>query len=144
MQWLDSRVDDLEKALGIRTQGESDSIGHVIRQGHGSGAPNLAGLVINEGNSGGFYGASLVSIARARAAALYASMADRFEGTMVGSMAPDVHIAGYIDSLTQEVRAGGETLTRVAMAGKTKQLDMAAFLDSNSRNAIYKLVAQEK
>lgn len=127
VQWLDSRVNDLEKALGIQ-----------------KGTPDLTGLVINEGNSGGFYGASLTSIAKARSAALYASMADRFEGTMVGAMNPNVHISGYIDSLVQEARAGGETLTRAVMAGKTKRLDMGAFLDSNSRNAIYKLVAQEK
>ena len=126
VQWLDSKSEQIERALGIR-----------------AGEPNLSGLVINDGESNENFGASLKSIARDRAAALYASLADRFEGAMVGALQP-ASIAGYAGEISLEIRPDGVTLTKAVMEPKAVQLNLGAFLDSNSRNAIFKLVAQEK
>lgn len=128
IQWLDSRADDIRKIFGI-----------------GSGQPNLDGLVLNEGPaSDASIGASLTQIAKARAAAVYASLVDRYEGSMTGYMNPNVHLNGWISQITHRATVDGQVVTEVQYPPQVPQMSVASFLDSNTRALIFKLVSVEK
>lgn len=121
--WDDSRATDIEKVFGV-----SD------------GVPNLAGLVLNEGASSGTTGASLNRIALARATAIYASLTDRYEMEMTGYMNGNVYPAGYGGELTHRIDPQGVATTVLSMPRQVQPMDLRAFLDSSTRQAMDKLV----
>jgi hypothetical protein len=124
VQWLDSRSTDIEKLFGVK-----------------EGEPNLKGLVLNEGDTTDqTKGGSLKAIAKAHAATIYAMLVDRFEGTMAGHLHPDLSMQGWMQELTHEVKPDGEAVTRVLLPESIRKLDMRGFLDSNTRQAIERLV----
>jgi hypothetical protein len=127
IQWSDARSADIEKVFGI-----------------GDGEPNLKGLVLNEGDGTNLErGASLNQIARATAARVYGSLVDRYEGEATGAMNGGLHLNGWVSEISHEYTPRGETLTRVAMPPKIPQMNLAAFLDSNTRAALFRLVKAE-
>ena len=121
--WDDSRATDTEKLFGVT-----------------DGVPNLSGMVLNEGESTGTTGASLNRIAKARAAAVYSSLADRYEMEMTGYMNGNVYPAGYGGELTHRIDPQGVATTSLAMPRQVQPLDLRAFLDSSTRQAMDKLV----
>lgn len=128
VQWKDDRSTDIDKIFGL-TDGE----------------PNLQGLVINEGEPGDLAnGASLNAIAKAEAARVYASLVDRFEGTMTGYMNGQVRPAGWISEVSHEVATNGAATTSVAMPPQVPQMSLFSFLDSSSRASILRLVQPER
>lgn len=128
VQWLDSRKADIEKIFGLPVGVKGD--------------PDLTGLVINEGTNKTDLatGASLNAIARAKAAAIYGSLVDRYEGTMTGHMNGKVDANGWIDQVIHRLEPSGDTVTSIAMAETPPQFDLMSFLDSNARQAILRLV----
>jgi hypothetical protein len=124
--WNDdpAKVIEIEKCFGL-TEGE----------------PNLAGLVINEdAQSNLVNGASLNAIAKAAAARLYASLADRFEGQMAGYINGQVRPSGWATEVRHEVMPDGMAVTRVMLPPSVPQMNLLSFLDSNSRQAILRAV----
>lgn len=125
--WKDDRSSDIEKAFGL-TEGE----------------PNLSDLVLNEGSVTDLAtGASLNQLARARAAAVYGSLVDRYEGDMTGAMMGGVHLNGWIDKITHEGLPKGSAFTRISMPTRIPQMSLLSFLDSNTRAATLHLVRPE-
>lgn len=124
--WNDdpAKVIEIEKCFGL-TEGE----------------PNLQGLVINEdAQSNLVNGASLNAIAKAAAARLYASLADRFEGQMAGYINGQARPSGWATEIRHEVRPDGMAITSVMLPPSVPQMNLLSFLDSNSRQAILKTV----
>lgn len=127
IQWKDSKAAEIEKIFGI-TEGE----------------PNLDGLVLNDGPIGSLEtGASLPSIARAQAASVYASLVDRYQGKSSGAMNGNVHLNGYLASITHQAIKNGGAYTSIAMREKVPQFSLQSWLDSNSRAVINHLVRVE-
>lgn len=120
IQWLDARATDIEKIFGV-TEGE----------------PNLDGLVLNQGNKTNLEtGASLNAIAKAVAASYYASLVDRYEGTMTGHLNGQIKMNGWVDQISHRLETDGTATTSIDMADDLPQFDLMAFLDSSTRAAI--------
>lgn len=120
IQWRDARSTDIEKIFGI-TEGE----------------PDLTDLVLNEGPVTNLKtGASLNAIAKGVAASYYASLVDRYEGTMTGHLNGGIHMNGWMDQVIHRLDTDGVATTAVAMAESLPQFDLMAFLDSSTRAAI--------
>lgn len=124
VQWKDDKSAEIEKIFGLT-----------------EGTPDLTGLVLNEGPDTDLAkGASINQIARARAAAIYASLVDRYEGEMTGYMNGGVRLVGWADEIIHSVDARGVATTRLAFPPDVPQMSLFSFLDSNSRAAILRLV----
>lgn len=125
VRWIDSRATDIESIFGI-----------------GEAAPNIDDLIINRGDpadvpgQNGLTGGSLVAIAKAAAARIYASLADRFEGSASGTMNPNVRLAGWMDTVTWELMPNGNFNTRISLPDKGPELDMLSLLDASTRAII--------
>lgn len=127
IRWDDAKAVEIERIFGL-TDGE----------------PNLDGLVLNEGPSTNLErGGSINLIARAAAARLYASLADRYEGEMAAHMNGGVHLSGHVGEIVHEYGTRAETVTRVTFPPKIAQMSLLSFLDSNTRAAILRLVQPE-
>ena len=139
--WNDSKKNEIEGIFGVRNGvdagDEADVTGPVEKN------PVEA---INEprGNSTNF-GGSLRLIAQAHATTVWASLVDRYEGeTVTHFQGEGVHIAGYASEVRHSLAQSGVMTTSVNFPPQVPRLNLAQFLDSNSRNAIFKLVAVEK
>lgn len=131
VQWKDDRAADIEAIFGI--QGNQPNLPNK--------APNLDGLVLNEGPSTDLEkGGSLNLIARAAAARVYASLTDRYEGEMTGAMNGNVHLSGNVAEIVHEYGQKGDTVTRLHFPPQVPQMSLLSFLDSNTRAAILHLV----
>ncbi len=118
--WFDDRKAETERLLGLR-----------------AGTPNLSGMVMNDGDAGSATGgASLKAIARAVAARIYASMADRNEGQAAVPFQAGMRIAGSIEEILYSTKPDGSTLARLSLAEKLPDLPMLSFLDASSRAII--------
>ena len=127
IQYLDDRKEDLKHAIGL-----------VDKQGE----PNLSGLVINEGQSSAQNGASLNNIANAYAAAIYASLSDRYYGETTGYLKSGLELKGYTTSVEHTVDAEGAATTRAVFPEDVPQMDFFAFLGASDRATLMKLVRQ--
>ncbi len=123
IRWLDSRAGDIEKCFGI-----------------GIGAPNLTGLILNDGPSSPSTGASLTNVAHAIAAQIYAQYVDRPQGQQAGHIKGGIELVGYIDEVTHELSPKGVGLTRVSLPGQIQPLSLKSYLDPSSIAAIDHLV----
>lgn len=124
VQWKDDASTELDKCFGI-----------------GDGEPNLSGLVINEGAPSDLQnGASLNAIAKAAAARLYATLCDRFEGSMAGYMNGQVRPGGWVSEIQHKLATDGVATTSVIMPSQIPQFSLFSWLDSASRQAIMRLV----
>ncbi len=129
--WNDSRSEDIEAVFGIQSNAPN------VPQSE----PNLKGLVLNEGSATDLNnGGSLNLIARAAAARFYASLSDRYEGEMTGSMNGGVHLSGNVSEIVHRYNAKGETVTQVNFPPSIPQMSLLSFLDSSTRAAILHLV----
>lgn len=125
--WVDSRSADIEKIFGIT-----------------DGAPNLKGLVINDGEtSDKRNGASLVTIALAAAARLYASMADRYQGAITGELLPLARPMGWANEIVHEITPDGVGQTHVALPDKLPQFNLLSYLDGSTRKILMRLAQQK-
>ena len=123
--WKDEKSGEIEKIFGLT-----------------SGQPNLDGLVLNEGSSGGAFGPSLNAIAKAEAAAVYASLVDRYEGEMTGAMNGGLHLSGWVSEITHRYAPTGETTTRIAMPAQLPRLSMQSLMSSSERAIMLRLAQQ--
>ena len=127
IQWSDDRVDDIEKIFGLSGGSPADP----------KNVPNLDGLVLNDGDKTDLNrGGSLNLIARAAAARVYASLTDRYEGEMTGPMNGGVHLSGNVSEIQHRYMPKGDTVTQVNFPPNVPQMNLLAFLDSNTRAAI--------
>lgn len=122
VRWSDDAAVEIEKCFGLTP-----------------GTPNLTNLLLNDGPSSPTTGASLNNVAQAVAAQLYAALLDRPQGTQGGHLNPDVKLAGYMDEVSHEIRPDAASITRISLPGRVPRLTLATYLDSSTRNAIYRL-----
>lgn len=101
---------------------------------------DISQLVMNLGDTRARFGGSLNSIAKGWAASIYASLTDRYEGDMTGYMQAGVTLAGWASEVSQQVDSQSVAVTRAKFPPHIPQLDLASFLDSSTRYAIFKLV----
>jgi len=134
IMWLDSRSSDIEALFGIAGGAASST----------PLTPNLKGLVINGEDGSLTTGASLVNLARAEAAKVYASLVDHYEGTVTGGMNGNVHLNGMTTDITHRLDPNGMTTTQLTLPSTferfSKQIDVFRWLSSTSRAVILKLV----
>lgn len=129
VRWLDSEASTIERIFQVPVEGPPPEDSRI------------KALTLNDNDSTDLStGGSLNRIAKARAAAVYASLVDRYEGSMAGAMNGGVHLAGWATEVAHELRPSGEALTTVSMPTAVPQFDLLSFLDSNTRAAILRLV----
>lgn len=119
IRWVDSRAEDIEGLFGITDR-----------------KPNLDDLVLNakpQAKIDSQQAASLVEMARAIGASLYARFVDRFEGQASGHLHSALTIDGWMESVTVQVGQRGEGTTHIKMADAPVQLDFRSLLDSGTR-----------
>ena len=134
IQWKDSRSSDIEKIFGLDNGNPTDQ------------EPNLENLVVNSGDVEGVrFGASLRNLAESHATTVWMSLVDRYEGNITSHFqGGGVHLAGYANEIKHTLHPNGVATTSSSFPTEVPRLNLAQFLDSNSRNAIFKLVAVEK
>src|SRR3990167_1788613 len=133
VQWLDSESSTIEQIFGI-TEVEKDA------KSKAAFADRVNALTINQGTSALDTGASLTAIALAKAASIYGSLVDRYEGEMAGYLNGNIHVNGWGDHVEHKLDVNGVATTSVKMAETVPQFDIMSWLDSNSRAAILGLV----
>lgn len=129
--WLDSRSEDIERAFGVRP----------------GAVPDLSDLIINlDGVSGeDIGGASLNAIAKAAAARVYGSMADRLEGGATFDLDPTISVDGWIQEVAHELTVNGETFTIATLPqGETAKMNLFGLMDNGTRAVILKLASAER
>jgi hypothetical protein len=122
--WLDKRSRDIERLFGV---------------GGDEKPPDITDIVLNEGPKGGVGAASLQAIARASAARLYASMADRWQGEASVTMNKDLRPVGYLEEVEHTLESDGVARSRLKLPQKIEPFDLFTFLDSSQRMITMKL-----
>lgn len=137
VQWLDSESATIERIFGI-TEVPPDPVSQAAF------AAKVNALTINQGSTSLDTGASLTAIALAKAASIYSSLVDRYEGEMAGYMNGRIQLDGWMDHVEHKLDVSGVATTSIKMADTVPQFDIMSWLDSNSRAAILGLVQPER
>jgi len=123
IRWLDAKRKEIEKIFGQR-----------------EGEPNLAGLVLNhDPKKPRDDGASLTAIARAVAARVYATMADRMTGTSGGFMTSSVKCDGWLKQASFTIDPSGKATTDIQLEPQIPQMSMHTFLDESTRHILMRM-----
>ena len=141
IRWDDTQATLIEKIFGIDTANNAVVVLPASADEQLAFSKSLSNLCLNEGSTKGEFGASLNAIARARAASIYASMVDRYEGKMMGYMNPNVHLSGWTSEITHQYTPNAETYTIISFPADVPQMTLGSFL-SNSERAIQMRLAQ--
>lgn len=136
-QWKDSESGTIEQMFGMGDAIGDDPASQAAFQ------KKCDALCVNLGDSSLQTGGSLTAIALAHAAAIYASLTDRYEGEMTGYMNGNVHLNGYATEIEHQITPDGAATTKVIMPPQIKQMNMASFLDSNTRQAVFHQVQKD-
>lgn len=129
VRWVDSHATAIENAFGIGLNALAEL--EIV--------PSIDDLITNLGDpadvpsQNGVTGGSLVAIAKAHAARVYASMIDRLEGSASGTINTAIRPRGWTESITWELMANGNFNTRLTLPDKIEEFDMLAFLDASTR-----------
>ena len=117
--WSDdeSAVAEIERAFGVRP-----------------GVPNLRDLIINYDSNG--RGASLVDVAKAVAARVYARFADRDVGSKTVPLKPAFVPEGWLREVVHSVRTNGHVTTELALRDDVAALNLYSLMDSGTRRQI--------
>lgn len=132
IRWKDDASATIEKIFGLTAVGNSPDEQAAFSK-------SVSDLCLNEGPTDGKAGASLNQIARAEAAAVYASLSDRYEGSMTGYMNGGVHLAGWMSELTHQYKPNGVTTTRLTLPREVPRFNMLSFLSSSERAVLLRL-----
>lgn len=139
IRWLDTEAQTIEHIFGIDTTTGQDWIVPEDQAAQEAFSKKVSSLCINEGSTAGRAGASLNQIARARAAAVYASFVDRFEGEATGNMNPNIHLNGWASEITHIYGSKSETFTRISFPSTIPQMSLHSFLSASERAVVMKL-----
>lgn len=132
IRWLDSKSTVTEQIFGL-----TDVPNDPDAQAKFSQA--VSSLCLNEGSTGGAAGASLNEIALAEAASIYASLVDRFEGSLTTHLNGGIHLAGWTGEIRHEYNTQGEVLTQIIFPAAVPQMSLFAFLSSSERAIVMRL-----
>jgi len=135
--WLDEEAEKIDRIFGI---------GNVIER------EDLQDLVVNDDIQAQIgqkvddvsSAASLIAIAQAEAARVYAGEADRLMGYMTGHIDPTLEPKGFLSEVAFRVETNGNAFAGLNLPAAVPPVDFAAFLDENTRSVIYKEVQQPK
>ena len=136
VRWDDAQSSLIEQAFGLKDG--ADFIVPPDPQSQAAFSATLAPLVINQGTSAQDTGASLNAIAQAQAAAIYASLCDRYEGSATFHMNGNVHLNGWASDITHIYDKSAGTLTRITFPSAIPQMSFSAWLSSSDRAIIFR------
>jgi len=133
VRWIDSRRDDIYQALGIGNDDAEPS------------EANIDDLVINLDQGGGTAdnAASLTAIARAAAASVYATFADRTEGSAAYRLRPELHPEGRTGSVSFGVTAQGLPHTLITIPEDFPPINFRSLLPASDRSIIDRLAVRD-
>ena len=127
--WSDDAADDIEGAFGI---------------GSPPNAAKLDALTTNlaPGGAQASQGASLNNIARAVAARVWMTLADRVTGSIASRMDVGLVPAGWVPAVTHSVAQNGSMWSAVQFPDRGKEINFMHFLDTTTQRIIRKTVLQ--
>lgn len=134
-RWLDSASALIENIFGL--SGGADFIVPPDPASQAAFSQSVASLVINQGSSAQDTGASLTAIAQAQAAAIYASLCDRYEGSATFPMNGNVHLNGWATEITHTYDQNAGTLTRIVFPSSIPQMSLSSWLSASDRAIIF-------
>lgn len=121
--WMDSYREAIEKVMGVRALSKDETM------------PDLDPITTNAGDDL----APLDAIARAMAAAIYASLSDRPQGSRTVPLQSHVKLGGWLGSISWEVTTKGEVLMQLRMREGGPSIDMFALMPTSVRAMILRL-----
>lgn len=121
--WMDSYREAIEKVMGVRALSKDETM------------PDLDPITVNAGDPL----APLDAIARAMAAAIYASLSDRPQGSKTIPLQSTIKLGGWLGSVSWEVTTKGEVLMQLRMREGGPALDMFALMPTSVRRMILRL-----
>lgn len=131
--WLDSSAEKIEKAFGLRG-------GDKTEQGDGeSERAILDELTVNATQSAGG-AAALNQIAKAQAAAIYASLSDRHIGSASTAFHQQFRPRGRAAEVTHEINSEGIASSTITLPDRLEPVDLTAYLSANVRRRVLGLV----
>jgi len=119
VKWDDSEKLAIEAAFGIGGKGAAKGV-------------DLSALTINAGRKG----MPLDEFARAIAASVYASLADRAAGSKTVPIRGDLELAGWVRSITHTIATDGVSETRLDIREGRPKIDPMALLPDAVRRII--------
>lgn len=122
--WVDSKASEIEKLFGVGLNPASTT------------PPNIADLVVNYAPGSTKGGASLQSVARALAAQMWATFANRLAGEAEGNIAPDLKLDGRLSSVMHVVDTDGNCKTRIAFEPRSVKPNLLELLGPAERRAV--------
>lgn len=129
--WSDDDRETIEGVFGVGPQIVLDT------------SEALADLILNyEGNVNGR--GSLASVARAASARIWASLADRRQGSKTTPVVPNAHPAGWLDSVDFTVSPRGVAESTFSLPGRIPEIDINAWLPASTRALLNRLVTASK
>lgn len=141
IRWSDDpeKVKLIEKIFGIDSANNAQVILPSDPDSQLDFSNSLSDLCLNIGPTKGGFGGSITDIAKAKAASIYASFVDRYEGRMTSYMNGGVHLSGWVNEITHEYTANAETYTIVSFPAEIPQMTLGSFLAASERAVIMKL-----
>lgn len=124
--WLDSASARIEKAFGVRGGANAERVA-------------LHELTVNADEAAGG-AASLNEIARAQAAAIWASMSDRHIGTASTALHQQYRPRGRASEVSHEIRSDGVSMSTISLPDRLEPVDLTAYLSANARRRVLGLV----
>lgn len=84
-------------------------------------------------------GASCNAIAKAAAARVWAALADRMQGSMVGDLTPSLEPSGWLSSVKHSIETSGEMATALSLPDRVESMPLEAFLPASVTRIIHHL-----
>lgn len=116
VEWRDDKKSEIERLFGIGGGQKDEPV-------------DLTAITVNAGRPD----APLDAIAHAAAASVYASYADRMEGSKTVRMAPSARLSGWLAEVVWEVTTSGEVQTRLILRGERPSVDLHSLMPPSVR-----------
>jgi hypothetical protein len=140
---VEVRVPTAIEAARVAWSDDEGDIREIERAfGVGVGEPQLRDLIVNYDSNG--RGASLMDVAKAVAARVWAQYADREEGGKTVPLKPDLVPDGWIREIVHSVRRTGQVTTEIVLREDLPQLSLFGLMDAGTRRQVLKLARPGK
>ncbi len=134
---VEVRVPTSIEAARVAWSDEEKDVAEIERAfGIGAGEPQLRDLIVNYDSNG--RGASLVDVAKAVAARVWARFADREQGGKTVPLKPGLLPDGWIREVVHSIRRTGQVTTELVLRDDAPQLNLFALMDSGTRRQVLK------
>jgi len=132
--WDDEMAEFIEMAFGLRSDRKNRTLNEL-----------LEGLVINDTEERATKAnvASLKIVSRAVACQIYASMMDRIEGEMSGTMT-SISPGGWLTDVRHTLSPEGVCTTSVSLPSEVPKIDLFQFMGPSTRRLLLHMVQDPK